>query len=257
MDNMFTRWEHHFALPTVAEVPFLRCFDWISGGWEDLRRSPMVSLAYGLIISLALALVLSFGMRQPYLFTASISGFLLIAPLFAVGLYEISRRHDKGEPVTFMDSLTGWRRNSSSIGLFAVFLAIVAIAWERLSAIMFAMFFGGDVPDLGHFAQEVLFSGHYDRFAAVYMIAGAALAALVFAVSAVSLPMMMDRDTDVATAMMASVKAVATNPAPMVLWAVSIVVLAAIGFATFLIGMIFIMPLLGHATWHAYKELIK
>lgn len=257
MDNMFSRWEHHFSLPSVAEVPFLRCYDWLGSGWEDLRRNPLASLSYGLAISILMMLLLSFGIDRPYLFTAAVSGFLLIAPLFAVGLYEISRRQGTGESVSFRESFMGWRRNSSSIGLFGVFLAIVAIAWERLSAIMFAMFFGGDVPDFGRFYTEIFFSGHYDRLVAVYVLAGAALAAVVFALSAVSLPMMVDRDTDVATAMMASLKAVATNPGPMLLWAITIVVLTAVGFATFLIGMVFIMPLLGHATWHAYKGLIK
>lgn len=257
MDKMFGNLERHFALPEVAEVSLLSPADWLSAGWEDLRSCPAVSLGYGLVIAGILAIILSVGIDRPYLFTASVTGFVLLGPVLAVGLYEISRRHRAGEVPTLHDAMTGWRRNSSSIGLFSVLLAVVALGWERLSAVMFAMLYGGHVPDLGRFMSEVFLSGDYPRLVALYFIAGALLAVAVFAIAAISLPMMLDRNTDMATAMMASVKAVAANSAPMALWAAMIVFLTAVGFVTFLIGMVFIMPLLGHATWHAYKALIK
>lgn len=257
MDNMFHNLERHFALPEVAEVPLLRPLDWVGAGWKDLRSCPAVSLGYGFAIAAIWAVILSSTVNQPYLFMVAISGFLLIGPILAVGLYEVSRRRGAGETPTMGDALSCWRRNSASIGLFGVVLAVVALGWERLSAIMFAMLYGGTVPDLGSFMTDVFLSGHYPRLVAVYMMSGAVLAALVFIFGAVSLPMMLDRNTDPATAMMTSLKAVAMNPAPMALWAATIVFFAAIGFATFLIGMVFIMPMLGHATWHAYKELVK
>jgi uncharacterized membrane protein len=222
-----------------------------------MQANPLASLSHGLAIAILFALLLGYASERPYLLTASVSGFLLIAPLLAVGLYEISRRRGEGVSITFRESLSGWRRNSSSIGLFGVALALVALAWERLSAIMFALLAGDNVPDLGHIVREVLFSGHYDRLLLVYWLSGAGLAALVFAISAVSLPMMMDRGTDTATAMMASIKAVATNPIALGIWAMVIVALTLVGFATLLIGTTVMMPLLGHATWHAYKELVR
>ncbi|MDD5249688.1 MAG: DUF2189 domain-containing protein [Rhodocyclaceae bacterium] len=257
MDNSLKHLERHFVLPDVAQVPLLRPIGWIGAGWRDFRRSPAIGLSYGLVLVGFLALILSYAAQRPYLFTASVSGFLLIGPLLSVGLYEISRRVAAGETPTLRDLAAGWRRNSSSIGLFGILLVIVALGWERLSAIMFAMLYGGQVPDLGRFMNEVFLSGDYAQLVAVYFMAGGVLAVLVFAVSAVSLPMMLDRNTDMATAMMASVKACAANPAPMALWAAAIVLLVAVGFATFLVGMVFIMPVLGFATWHAYKNLIK
>lgn len=257
MDNLFNNLERHFTLPEVAEVSLLRPADWLREGWEDLRNCPGVSLSYGLVIAGILAVILSLAVDRPYLFTASVTGFLLLGPVLAVGLYEISRRQRAGETPTLQDALTGWRRNGSSIGLFGIMLAVVALGWERLSAIMFALLYGGQVPDLERFMNEVFLSGDYPRLVATYVLAGGLLAALVFAFGAVSLPMMLDRDTDMATAMMASFKAVAANPAPMALWAALIVLLTAVGFATLLIGMVFIMPMLGHATWHAYKALIR
>jgi uncharacterized membrane protein len=257
MDKFFDRGDQHFNLPEVATVPLTRCFAWLGAGWHDMRANPLASLSHGLAIAILFALVLGYASEYPYLLAASVSGFLLIAPLLALGLYEISRRRAEGVSITFRESLAGWRRNASSIGLFGVVLALVAIAWERLSAILFALLSGDNVPDLGHFVREVVLSGHYDRLLLTYWLSGAGLAALVFAISAVSLPMMMDRDTDTVTAMMTSVKAVGANPIALGLWAMTIVVLTLVGFATFLIGTIAIMPLLGHATWHAYKELIR
>ena len=257
MPNILNDLERHFTLPAVAEVPLLRPLDWIASGWEDMRSCIGPSLGYGLAISALWAIVLLLSADRPYLFTVAVSGFLLVGPILAVGLYEISRRHGAGETPTLHDAFVGWRHNASSIGLFGVLLAVVALGWERLSAIMFAMFYGGQVPDFGRFMTEVFLSGDYPRLVAIYFMAGAVLAVLVFALSVVSLPMMMDRNTDMATAMMTSVKAVAVNAAPMALWAALIVLFTAVGFATFLIGMVFIMPMLGHASWHAYKDLVK
>lgn len=257
MDNMLNDLERHFALPEVAEVPLLQPLDWIAAGWNDMRNAPAVSLSYGLVIAGTLAMILSYAASRPYLFTAFVSGFLLIGPILAVGLYEVARRVEAGAEPTLKDVTAGWQRNSSSVGLFGLMLAIVAVGWERLSAILFAMLYDGHVPDLSRFMNEVLLSGHYPRLMTMYLLAGGLLAVLVFAVAAISLPMMVDRNTDAVTAMMASIKAVAANAAPMALWAALIVVFCAIGFATFLVGMVFIMPMLGYATWHAYKSLIK
>ncbi len=257
MDNLLNNLERHFTLPEVAEVPLLRPLDWVAAGWNDMRSAPAVSLTYGLVITGALALILSYAASRPYLFTAAVSGFLLIGPFLAVGLYEVARRIDAGRVPTLKDVAAGWQRNSSSVGLFGLMLAVVAIGWERLSAILFAMLYDGHVPDLSRFMSEVFLSGDYPRLVVMYFIAGGLLAALVFAVAAVSLPMMVDRDTDMVTAMMASIKAVAANAAPMALWAALIVFFSAIGFFTFLVGMVFIMPTLAYATWHAYKSLIK
>lgn len=257
MNIHFDGLDRHFALPEVShDVPLLRAFEWLGRGWDDLRSNPLASLGHGLIIALILAAVLTAGGDKPYFLTAAVSGFLLIAPLLAIGLYEISRRRDAGETANFAESFSGWRRNSASVGLFGIALAIVAIGWERISAILFALLYGGSAPDLERFITDVFLSGDYPNFLTGYVVLGAILAALVFSVAAVSLPMMMDRGTDVVTAMMTSFKAVAMNPAPMALWAATIVVLVVAGFATLLVGMVFVLPLLGHATWHAYKELV-
>jgi uncharacterized membrane protein len=258
MPDRLQELERHFALPRIETVEPTRPLTWVVRGWKDMMDSIGPSLAYGLIIGAVGIVILWMEAEQPYLLPASLSCYLLVAPFLGVGLYEISRRRELGESATFGQSIQGWGRNSSSIGLFGVGLMLVTIFWERTSAILFALLFAGQSPDLSHFTLAMLVNGRYFAMVASWVVVGAALAALVFALSAVSLPMMLDRGTDPVTAMMTSVKAVGANPVPMALWAAIIVALiVVIGFATLMIGMIVVVPALGHATWHAYRDLVR
>ncbi len=249
--------DRHFHLPHIRQVEAARPLRWLSEGWRDLRDNLGASLPYGLVFAIAGYLLLSYAADLPYLFTAAISGFFLIGPLAAAGFYEISRRHGKGQAVSFAQSLRGLRAHADHLLYFGVFLATVLIGWERMSAILFALFYQGVSPDLGNFFRDVFLSGDYLYFVGTYLILGGALAALVFALSAVSVPMLMERDVDMVTAMMTSARTVATNLSAMAVWAAIIVVLIAVGFATMMIGLVILLPLLGHATWHAYKDLVE
>lgn len=257
MDKPFHTLDQHFQLPHVRRVDTARPLLWLRMGWEDMRENFVASLAYGLIFSVAGYLLLSFATGIPYLFTAAVSGFLLIGPLAAAGLYEISRRHEKGEPASLGDSLRGLLKHGEHLLYYGLFLAIVLLSWERLSAIMFALFYQGGSPDLGNFFRDVFLSGDYTHFVVAYMVVGGALALLVFALSAVSIPMLMHREADIVTSMMTSARAVGLNLGAMAAWAAIIVALIAVGFATMMIGMVILLPLLGHATWHAYRDLIE
>jgi uncharacterized membrane protein len=130
------------------------------------------------------------------------------------------------------------------------------VAWERVSAVVFALSFQDQVPDLANFYADLFFSGRYVGFVVAYVVVGAVIAGLVFLATAVSIPMLMDRDTDIVTAIMTSGRSVVSNPAPMLLWAALLAAMAGIGFATFLLGFILLLPLAGHATWHAYRALV-
>lgn len=249
--------DRHFELPPIRRVGIGGPFHWLARGWEDLARNPSASFAHGLFFALAGLVLLRVALAWPYLFTTAVFGFLLVGPLVAAGIYEISRQRERQRRIGWRLSLRAWRRHGASMGLFAAMLALTSIAWERISAIVFALFYGGNAPNLRIFLIDVFLSGRYTALALAWLLAGAVLAAIVFCVSAVAAPMLVDRDVDAATAMATSVKAVRTNPAAMALWAVLIVVLAAIGFATMLVGMVVLLPLLGHATWHAYREMVE
>lgn len=244
-------------LPAVRRVVLGRPLAWLGAGWQDMRANPIASIAYGLLFAIAGDLILLFSWRNPHLFSAAVSGFFLIAPLLAAGLYEISRRQSLGEHSTFIDSLAGWRRNWQSMAMLGLFLALVATAWERTTAIMFALYVPGKLPDLWVFATQIVFNTEYIGVTLSWLLVGGSVALLVFAVSAVSAPLLIKRDVYFISAILTSLRAVARNVDVMMLWAVLVVALTLTGFATLLFGLVILMPLIGHASWHACRELVE
>ncbi|HTT36728.1 MAG TPA: DUF2189 domain-containing protein [Burkholderiales bacterium] len=243
-------------IPGVRRVPRNSAFRWLAGGWSDLWRVPSLSLPYGVLAALVGAILLWLFRDQTYLAPALSSGFLLLAPVLAINLYALSRRLERGEPVDSVHVLDDWRHNRAAISLFGLVLALTLLAWERISAVLFALFYGGDVPELTRFLEDVLFSGRYLDFVVAYFAAGAVLAVVVFCISVVSLPLMLDRDMDTVAAILTSLRAVRANPGAMLVWAALIALLMALGYATLMIGVVVIFPLLAHATWHCYRDVV-
>ena len=257
MDKPYDSLDQHFNLPHIRSIGTDRPMQWLRMGWDDMRENLGASLSYGVILAAIGYTILSYAADKPYLFMAAISGFMLIGPLAAAGMYEISRRYEKGEKVSFFGSIRGLARNADGLAFFGAFLAIALVGWERISAIMFALFYRGEVSNVTNFVSGILGSGENLYFLAAYVIVGAVMATIVFALSAISIPLLMDRDIDAFTAAMTSLRAVQINFDTMMLWAVMIVALIAIGFASVMIGMVILLPLVGHATWHAYRDLIR
>ena len=247
----------------IRRIAIDRPLVWLRAGWQDLKANPIASISYGLLFAIAGDVILLLTLPHPHLFSLAVSGFFLIAPLLAAGLYEISRRQERGQSSTFLDSLAGWQRNGESTALFGLGLALVGIVWERISAILFALLYSGDSRvgmSLVDFVNSLFLTGNNTHFLSAWFIAGGCLALLVFSLTAISVPMLLDRDNerggDLITATMTSLRAVLLNLDTMMLWAAIIVTLTLIGFATLLFGLIVLMPLLGHASWHAYRELV-
>ncbi|TCS73048.1 putative membrane protein [Sulfuritortus calidifontis] len=246
----------HIALPCVYRVDWSRPFTWLREGLGDFGRNWMLSMSLGMVFSLFGYAVVSHFLYKSHLAMALTAGFLLIAPFLAIGFYGIScKLEDKaaGEDKAFACI----RHNAASIGLFGLLLAFILSGWERLSAILVALMLRGDVVSLGPFSFSVLWAAEHWQFVAAYVGFGAVLAALVFAISVISLPMMMDRTVDVVTAVITSLTVVRQNFVPMLVWAAIIVALTALGIATLFVGMVVIFPLLGHASWHAYRDLVQ
>lgn len=230
---------------------------WLEAAWQDIKANPLPSLAYGLLFAIGGDLILLSLVSHPHLLTFAISGFFLVAPLLAAGLYELSRARENGEKLMFIDSLRAFRRNGQSLALFGLLLALTALLWERFTAIAFAMLSGGGVFGGSALLTEILIGGEHVAFVATWLALGALLAGFVFVLAVVSVPMMLDRNCDPVTAMATSLRAVTANPGPLALWAVLIVVLTLTGFATLLFGLVVLMPMLGHASWHAYRDLVE
>jgi len=244
-------------LPAIRRVDARAPSRWLEAGWQDIRRTPIASLAYGLLFALGGDLIILALLGQPHLLALSVSGFFFVAPLLAAGLYELSRASAKGEKPIFIDSLRVFRHNFQSLALFGLLLALIAMLWERLTAISFALLGATSIDAGSVLLNEILLSGEHLLFSLTWLALGALLAAFVFTLTVVSVPMMVDRDCDPITAMATSLRAVVTNPGPLALWAVLIVILTLTGFATLLFGLVVLMPMLGHASWHAYRELVE
>lgn len=245
------------ALPAIRRIGWDRPFAWLGAGLDDLKANPLPSIAYGLLFAIGGDLILLAALSYPYLVTVAVSGFFLVGPLLAAGLYELSRQTAQGKKPMFIESLRCYRRNAQSLALFGLLIALAVVFWERFSAIAFALLGPSAVGDTGVFLSRIIFSGEHNAFALTWVALGGLLALFVFALSVVSVPMMLDRDSDFVTAMVTSLQACLDNTGPLLLWAAVIVALTLIGFATLLFGLILIMPILGHASWHAYRELVE
>ncbi|MCL6554980.1 MAG: DUF2189 domain-containing protein [Burkholderiales bacterium] len=238
-------------LPGINRVEASRPFQWLKKGAADLGYCWLRSLAVGALFTLIGWGLINYAWPRPHLVLTLLSGFLLISPFLALSFYEQSRRREAGGGPWFASARGNW----GSIGLFAAGLAFILSSWERVSAILVALFHPGDIVG-EQFTLAGLFAGANSTFLAVYAIAGGALAVLVFALSVVSLPMMLHRKADIAHAIVTSLWTVKENPLAMLIWAAIIVVLTALSFALWLVPMIVVFPLLGHATWHAYRDLV-
>jgi len=241
----------------VARVSVSRPLLWLYRGWLDLRRHWGASLGYGgLTVALGWTLLIFCG-THPYFIAAAISGFLLVGPLMSAGLCEMSRRYALGQAADFDDSLDGFARNYPALFEFGAILAVCAVAWFAISAIMLGTVFHIAAPDV----SETLYRGFLEvtnrSQVLAYVTVGGLLAVAVFTLSVIAIPLIIDRHATAGQAMRASMRAAISNIPAMMLWSALILLLTLIGFAPLLCGLLIIAPLLGHATWHAYKDMIR
>jgi uncharacterized membrane protein len=230
---------------------------WLARGWSDLKQAAGPSLLYGAWVAAFGFALMMVAWRFTYLAPALLGGFLLVAPFVAMVFYALSQQIERGERVDGALAVFAWRRNAESISLWGLALALALILWERLAAVLFALSYGGEVTDLGTLMQQIFLSGRYLPLLAVYFAVGGIFALGVFVLGVVTAPMLLDRDVDIVTAATTSLKACLAHPAATLTWAVIIAVLTAIGFATLMLGLVVIFPLLGHASWHAYRDLVR
>lgn len=243
------------TIPEVRVVGAMAPLRWLSSGWRDFRAHPLPSAFYGACFAtMGFLIYLVFQHAYQYV-SALVTGFFLVGPFFAIGLYALSRRDERGEPAWLAPTLDAWSGNKSAIGLFALVLGVILLVWARASLIVFALFFTQDVPDMKDFAGRI-FAADNLEFLLVYLCVGGFFAMLVFAISVVSVPMMMDRNIDGIVAVLTSLKAVLANVSAMIVWGLLIVVLVSLGFALWFVGLVVAVPVIGHATWHAYRELV-
>lgn len=248
--------------PGLTQMPVIRVIDahaplrWLRAAWNDVRHAPGPALFYGCVLATMGAILVN-TIASGAIGLAFMTGFLIVGPFLLMGLYEIARSHERGTPVSLAATMVAWRANLPAVGFLSCILALLLAVWLRVSVVVVALFFPRATPQLSTLLIDLLQSGDGWTFLGAYALAGFGFALFVFSSAVVSLPMMLDRPRiDTLTAMITSCNAVRINLRPLALWAALIVAIIGAGFVTWFAGLVLAVPLIGCASWHAYRELV-
>jgi uncharacterized membrane protein len=239
----------------VREVGWQQPIAWLARGWADLRRCPGPGLRHGLGCALFGFVLWWWAGGLFWILAGAFSGFLLVAPIVATGLYAISRALEQGRPAGWRDTWEVWRGHDPRLVHFGVLLAFAGTGWVLTSASLVTAFAGAPIERPLDFVRLIVLSDRSWLFE-LWLVLGALLAAPVFASSVVAIPLLLDRDASVLEAVLTSWRVVLASPGPMALWAGLIVALTLAGMATLLLGLVVVVPILAHASWHAYRDLV-
>ena len=243
----------------VRQVPLLRPLGWLARGWRDLVRCPMPGLLHGLALALFGGVLLLLARDKFWLLSGAFTGFLLVAPLLATGLYAVSRALEQGQRAGLAVAMAAWKPDGVRAGrliVFGLLLAFAGTGWVLTSASLITGFAPAPVTTPMDFLKVVVLNDSSVLFP-VWLAMGAVLAAPVFASSVVAIPLLLDRRVGVLAAVLTSWRVVQAHPLPMALWAALLMGLTVLGMATGLLGLIVIAPWLAHASWHAYRDLVS
>jgi uncharacterized membrane protein len=228
---------------------------WLHAGWRDFKQSPGIGLFYGTCFTaMGWALLLLFRHAPAYVLGLS-AGFLLVGPFMCLGLYDVSRKLDAGARPVFVESLTAWKTRTGTMAIFGVVLLILEMLWARASLVVFALSFDG-MPDFKGSLLALLDPENLS-FIVAWFLLGALFAGIIFCVSVVSLPMILDRQTDAISAGLTSIRLCLTQPVPMLLWGMLITSLVVLAMLPWFVGLVVVAPVLGHASWHAYRATVQ
>lgn len=246
------------ASPHARNLPASAAFGWLDAGRRDLRETPWPSIAYGLfltLVSYAVLWLLHAG-ELLYLALPAISGFLIIGPFLAIGLYEKSRRQAGGERVVLLDMLAFRPASGAQLAYAGLLLGLLILFWLRAADLLYALFFGlTPFPGAADALANAFTTPRGWALIATGTLVGGLFAAFAFAISIFSIPMLVSRDTDALTAMGMSLAMTARNLRPMLAWGAIVATGLALSLLTGFIGLIVVFPILGHGTWHAYAAI--
>lgn len=240
----------------VRKIDYSAPIGWLRRGWSDFRRIPGLSLLYGLLSVAGCYLMYFYARESVALMLGLFSGLLLGGPFLAVGLYAAAREMEVGSQAAITTSLRTIRGAFWRVTLAGLLLMVIYIVWLRVSSILVALHYQAFRPDTVQLALSSLDWGTLSVLA-LYLGIGFLFAGLVFVTTAVSLPLMLDRDCDPVTAVLTSMRAVSENRGPMLLWAALITVSALVALATAFLGFAVLFPVFGYATWHSYRDLVE
>ncbi|MGM9489494.1 DUF2189 domain-containing protein [Ideonella sp. YS5] len=240
----------------VRRIPLLRPLGWLARGWSDLMQCPVPGLVHGLVMALFGGALFWWAGQQFWWLAGALSGFLLVAPVLATGLYAVSRALERGERADLATAMRAWRPTDHRMIAFGLLLALAGTGWVLTSAALITTALPGRVSQPVDFIRLVVLAEDGALFGA-WLALGALLAAPVFASSVMAMPLLMDQRIGVLGAVFTSWRAVLTHPAPLALWALLVLTLTALGMATMMLGLVVVVPWLAHSSWHAYRDLVR
>ena len=231
-------------------------FRWLACGARDFVRAPGIGLFFGAcFVAMGWALLKVFENAPAFVLGLS-AGFLLVGPMLCVGLYRVSECLERGERPRLFDAAFAWRRKLDTLAIFSVVLLVLEMLWARASLVVFALSFQGSMPDFAGSLRSLLNPKNIE-FIVAWTALGGVFATIIFSVSVVSIPMILDRRTDAITAGITSIRLVLGQPAVLIFWAAIITVLVALAMLPGFAGLLVVGPILGHASWHAYRTLVE
>lgn len=239
-------------------LPASAALTWLREGWRDMTVKPALSLAYGVAVCLASVAVIwgMFTLGWDDVLFPALAGFLIVGPILAIGLYEKSRRLTRREDVALLDMILVRAKSRGQILFIGALLCLLMLLWMRAAVIIYALFFGlRPFPGFDHVAEMLFTTPIGWAMLVVGTLVGGLFAAFSFAISAFSVPMLLDERVDAFTAMGTSMALVWRNLPVMLAWGACVLGLIVAGLATGLLGLIVVFPLLGHGTWHAYRAI--
>ena len=234
--------------------------DALAAGMRDFRKAPAFGLFFGAVFALGgnLVLLTASALQMSYLSYPLAVGFCLIGPFIAVGLYEVSRRLEVNRPLTWSGVLgVIWAQRGREIAWMAFVVLFVQIMWMYQVRLLLALFLGfQSFASFSEFVEVIVSTPEGLMFLLIGHVVGAVLSVVLFSLTVVSFPMLLDRDVDFITAMITSVRAVVTSPVPMIGWALVVTVTLLVSMLPFFVGLLVTLPVLGHTTWHLYRALV-
>ena len=246
--------------PVVRPIGIGDITEALAQGLRDFQAAPAYGLFFGAVYAAGGLLIVACAsvLGMSYLAYPMAAGFALIGPFVAVGLYEVSRRRERGEPLRFGEVLgVIVAQGRRELGWMAFVTLFVFVIWMYQVRLLLALFLGfRSFASLQEFITMVTTTPDGVMFLLVGNVIGALLALILFSLTVVSFPLLLERDVDFITAMITSVRAVTTSPLPMIGWAAVIVALLIIAALPFFLGLLVVLPVLGHTTWHLYRRIV-
>lgn len=257
--------EAHPNTPVLHQEPVIRrigrsdIVDALSAGLRDFQAQPAFGLFFGGVYALGGLIIVACSLAWDllYLVYPLAAGFVLIGPFVAVGLYEVSRLREQGQAPSWSGVFKAmWAQGGKEISWMAFVTVFIFIIWMYQVRLLIALFFGLHGMPAGSFPAVLFTTPEGLAFLAVGHAVGAVLATVTFSLTVVSFPLLLDREVDFVTAMITSVRSVILNPLPLLGWAVCVVLLLFVAALPVFLGLVAVLPVLGHTTWHLYRKLV-